>query len=145
MVVVALVLVGALTSCSRYFFVIPFGSLATNIRFEFRDAPDEEKSSFRIREFAIFSVDKARVDSPAWSLDGLARVSAIEYGVVPNGLTETEPATPLVAGRVYYVQAADKPLFSSIPGHASAFFAITDRGEVKKCEQLECASIASGV
>ncbi len=130
--------------CSRWFVVVPVGSLHSTVLFEFRESLDAEKSRFRITGLSVFLVEDGAARSPAiWLLSGAARVDQIAYGAPPEGLSQLGAPSPLLPGQVYFVQAGDKPIFSSIPGHASAFFAVTEDGVVRACERSECASIAA--
>jgi len=132
------------TACSRWFSVVPGGSLDSTVRFEFHESLDQEKSRLRIVEFSVFLVHDAAVQPPPlWSLSGVARVDRIDYGVPPEGLKQLAEPPPLLPGQVYFVQAGDKPIFNSIPGHASSFFAVTNDGVVQDCERSECAFIAA--
>ena len=137
------ILAVAITSCSRVFFVEPLGSLESGVSFEFRNSPDGSRSKHRIREFAVYQESGGSVDSPVWALEGSSKVHTVSYGESPKGLPQAAPASPLEAGAVYYVMARDKPIFNSIPGYASTYFAVNRSGEVHACPREKCAQVAS--
>ncbi len=133
-----------LTSCSRIFWVVPKGTLASGVRFEFFVDPDlTSMSSFRVREFSISELDQNGQETTLWSLRGRARIREIDYGVPPKGLTESSPARPLLPGRVYSVFVWNDP-FIPPPGQAFAFFTITTSGATTRCPLLSvCWTLAA--
>jgi len=136
---VAIVCIG-LTSCSRVFWVKASGSINTGIQFEFFEDPDRSSPArLQVTEVSVVKYDQDRNASEQWLLTGRARLSTVEYGVVPKGLTEHIQAEALLAGGVYEVRVHDDPAIPP-PANGGTMFKLTETGTVIDCRTyLECS------
>ncbi len=123
----------SLTSCSRVFWVQPSGSINSGVHFEFYEDPDRStEATLRVTEVSVVKLDQDGNEAAQWSLTGRARVSSIDYGIVPKGLTEQIAAMPLEPDSVYEIRVHDDPVFPS-PASGGALFRLNATGEVVIC------------
>ena len=133
-----------LTSCSRLFWMVASGSVASGIEVAFFEGRDQESHSrLPIVELTVSEWNSGSPSSPLWSLRGRASVASIRYGDAPPGLEELGPAEPMKPGAVYVALARDGPRLR-VPGGAVELFAITPDGNVASCESLADCKAATG-
>ena len=127
----------ALASCSRALFVQPSGSIDTGIRFDFFRDPDRStKDEYRVTYALLAQIDHDGNETERWRLIGESKLYGIDYGDVPQGLTEESPAQPLVADRVYLIEIHEKPF-----AIGTTLFRFSDTGQVEECRTVqECHS-----
>jgi hypothetical protein len=131
-----IVLCLAVTSCSRYFWVQPIGSLAEGVAFDLYEDPGRESpAELRIVHLEVLQFDPETKWSSLWTLRGSAWLRTIRYGHAPEGLDSGGAAPALSHGVVYSVIAHDRPRVA-VPGAGSALFLITSTGAPLVCDNL---------
>jgi len=121
-----------LVSCSDSFWIRSSGAIDTGVRFDFFNDPDRTVATrLRVTEILLSRIDRNGAASEHWKLAGAARLSGIEYGAVPKGLSELTPPLPLEADDVYLFEVQEEPF-----GINEALFRFTATGKLTECRTL---------
>lgn len=125
----------SLTSCSRALFIQPSGSFDSGVRFQFfRDIDRSTTDKYRVTLIRVAQLDRDGGETEFWKLTGEARLSGIEYGAMPTGLSGETPARPLVSDGVYLIEVHEKPFAIGM-----SLLRFSDMGKVEECRTLpEC-------
>jgi hypothetical protein len=131
-IVLVVLLLGVLflTSCSRPFVVTVEGNLEDGVVFRFHDSDeDAAPSEFRITQFGVYEIADGGKPAAVWRLEGGELLSSVTYGKAYRGLREVVPAGALMQG-VPYMATATAPNPPYPIGYAQVNFTIDGAGQV---------------